>query len=309
MTKRKRGDLKLTDCWLYAISSPADLARRLSTPKHQVSREELLTLAGDKGNFKLFEITSATGKPRPIQEPRRRIQILHSRIHTLLSRVEVPDYLHSAVGERSYLSNAGAHDPSLPAIKIDIKKFFPSVTRAAVFSFFAETLKCRRDVAGYLADFHTFDEQLPTGSSASPILAYYASKKMFDEIADLATAKNLVMTCYVDDITLSGLGATNAVLLDLRKIITRHGLKSHKAHAFSGSQPKVITGVCNTSSGRRVPNKLHLKIKRGFDELGITTNAKARQKVLGQLLGRLDAAGNIDPAFKARATTLRSIQI
>ena len=45
----------------------------------------------------------------------------------------------------------------MPTIKIDVEKFFPSVTRAAIFNFFEGPLKCRRDVAGLLADLLTFD--------------------------------------------------------------------------------------------------------------------------------------------------------
>jgi RNA-directed DNA polymerase len=114
------------------------------------------------------------------------------------------------------------------------------------------------------------------------------------------------MTCYVDDMALSGPRANKGVLYTIKGIIARHGLKSHKAHTFSGSQPKVVTGVCNTTAGPRVPNKLHLKIKNGFDALAKTKNSVEEDKVLRPLLGRLEAAAQIDPAFKARAKTLRA---
>ena len=129
---------------------------------------------------------------------------------------------------------------------------------------------------------------------------------MFDEIADLAKARGLTPSCYVDDLTVSGLRANKDTLFEMRKIITRHGLKSHKGHVFTASQPKVVTGVCNTPSGARVPNKLHLKIKRGFDSLSAPTAPDAKAKVLRPLLGRLEAAGQIDPVFRARAITARA---
>jgi RNA-directed DNA polymerase len=204
---------------------------------------------------------------------------------------------------KSYVSNAAAHDPKMPTIKIDVKKFFPSVSRVVIFNFFAGPLKCRRDVAGLLADILTFDAHLPTGSAASPIIAYYSFKPMFDEIAQFAESLGLTMTCYVDDMALSGLRANKGVLYTIKEIIARHGLKSHKAHTFSGSQPKVVTGVCNTAAGPRVPNKLHLKIKNGFDALA---KAVEQDKVLRPLLGRLEAAAQIDPVFKARAKTVRA---
>ncbi len=193
----------------------------------------------------------------------------------------------------------------MPTIKIDIKKFFPSIARAAIFNFFEGTLKCRRDVAGLVADLLTVNAHLPTGSCASPIVAYYSFKPMFDEIAQFAEAHGLTMTCYVDDMALSGENAHQGVLYEIHRIIARHGLKSHKAHSFSGAQPKIVTGVCNTPAGPRVPNKLHLKIKRGFDALAAAKTPIEQLKIVRPLIGRLEAAGQIDVAFKARVKTLR----
>ena len=304
--KPARTDLPLSDCWLSAIDSPATLARRLSTRGHEVTVDDLLLFAKDAGNYRLFQIFNDKGKARQIQWPKRRLQIVHVRIHKLLSRVAVPRYLHSAVKGKSYISNAAAHDPKMPTIKIDVKKFFPSVSRAVIFNFFAGPMKCRRDVAGLLADILTFNAHLPTGSAASPIIAYYSFKPMFDEIAQLADSLGLTMTCYVDDMALSGPCANKSVLYAIRGIVARHGLKSHKAHTFSGSQPKVVTGVCNTDAGPRVPNSLHLKIKNGFDALAKAQNAVEEDKALRPLLGRLEAAAQIDPVFMARARTIRA---
>ena len=263
-------------------------------------------LAKDAGNFRLFSKTNEAGKSRQIQEPKRRLQWIHGKIHALLSRVEVPEYLHSAVRGRSYISNAAAHDPTMPMLKIDVKKFFASVPRVAIFNFFAGPMRCRRDVAGLLADMLTFEAHLPTGSAASPIIAFYAFKPMFDEIEQFALAHGLKMTCYVDDMALSGPRANKAALFEVRKIIARHGLKSHKTHVFAATQPKVLTGVCNTPAGPRVPNKLHLKIKTGFEKLSSAKTTDTRNEALRPLLGRLEAAGQIDPAFRARAITVRA---
>jgi RNA-directed DNA polymerase len=305
LAKQKRERLAINECWLFAIASKTDLARRLSTEGFKVSVADLERLSVDIGNFRLFSIKQGN-KDRPVQEPIRELQKLHTRIHRLLSRVKVSDYLHSAVKGKSYLTNARAHNLDAPTIKIDVKKFFPSVPRRAIFKFFEETLRCRRDVAGILADLLTFDARLPTGSSASPIIAYYAFKPMFDALADLAEQHGLKMTCYVDDITMSGTLADRSVLYEAHQIIAKAGLTSHKMKVFSGSTPRIITGVCNSPSGERVPNKLHLKIKNGFDELRIAGKTEGVTKITGPLLGRLEAARLIDPTFGERAKTLRS---
>jgi RNA-directed DNA polymerase len=303
--KRQQRPLQISECWLFAIDSKVDLARRLSTEGFKITVADLDRMSADAGNFKLFSIRQGN-KDRPVQEPKRDLQKIHSRIHELLARVQVPDYLHSAVKGKSYLTNARAHDLEAPTIKIDIKKFFPSVPRRAIFRFCEQTLRCRRDVAGILADLLTFNARLATGSSASPILAYYAFKSMFDALAELAENHGLKMTCYVDDITMSGAKAGRSILYKTHQIISKYGLKSHKMKAFPSNTPKIITGVCNAPAGERVPNKLHFKIKVGFNQLRNARTDKEEGKILGSLLGRLEAARQIDPAFGARAKTLRA---
>jgi len=304
MAKRQRRLLRIAECWLYAINSKRDLARRLSTPAVPVSIEALEKLAKDAGNFRLFCAKSSGG--RAIQEPVRELQKIHKRIHTLLSRIETPTYLHSARKGMSYLTNARSHNASAATIKIDVKKFFQSVPRTAIRKFFADSMKCRGDVASILADILTYEGHLPTGSSASPIVSYYAFKKMFDELRELAVSADLRMTCYVDDITFSGDAANRGTLFSAHKIIRKYGLKSHKMKTFSPSQPKIVTGICNTVSGERVPNKLHQKIGSGFRELRAASSDEDKLKVLRPLLGRLEAARQIEKAFGARAKTLRS---
>ncbi|WP_162207639.1 reverse transcriptase family protein [Rhodopseudomonas palustris] len=304
--KRARLDLKLSECGLYALASPAHLAGILSTPGCKFSVEELQGLSRDEGNFRLFDLVSDGGKARRIEWPKRRLQQVQRRIHVLLSRVEVPDYLHSAVRGKSYLTNAAVHSAEMPTVKLDVKKFFVSVPRVAVFNFFATTMKCRPDVAGLLSDLLTFDAHLPTGGAASPIMAYYAFKSLFDEIYAFASSQNVTMTCYVDDMTFSGGAVGKRFLYEVRRIVARHGLKSHKSRMFDARQPKVVTGVCNTTDGARVPNKLHAKIKDGFDKLSKADGSAQKAKILPPLLGRLEAAGQIDPRFKARAVTLRA---
>ena len=66
--KQKRKLPKIADCWLYAVSSKKDLARRLSTEQAVVTSEDLEKLAVDANNFKLF--TTRTG--RDIQLDARR---------------------------------------------------------------------------------------------------------------------------------------------------------------------------------------------------------------------------------------------
>ncbi len=293
-----RRDLPLNQCWLYAIDLVRDLARRLST-RTMVVTEAMLRDAAGGGGYRIFEIET-NGKRRGVQEPKELLQRLHRRIAELLRRVACPEYLHSGIRGRSYLTNAFSHDISVPIIKLDIRKFYPSTCKPAIYKFFHETMHCRRDVAGLLADLLTYHHHLPTGSGASQVIAYWVFRQLFDEISLLARANDLVMTCYVDDITISGPSAGKRVLREAQLIISRYGLRSHKAKAFAAMEPKVVTGVCITPAGRKVPNALLLAIKRGYQGMDLGDEA-AKRKAAKSLLGRLQAAGQIEPIYMDRA--------
>ena len=289
--------LRLTDCHLYAIASPADLARRLGT-----SAAELERLASSDSNFRVW----TNGAGREIQQPIPELQRLHARVHRYLARVDPPDFLHSPVKRRSYVTNAAAHIGSEPSVKVDIRRFFRSVPRAAVYRFFLLDMKCAGDAAGLLSKLLTFGDHLATGSSASPIIAYFAFRRMFDEIADFARDRALIMTCYVDDLTITGPQNCGNTVKELRMIVRRYGLASHKIKMFPKGRSKIVTGVVVGGDSVKLPNKRHKAIADGFEALEATSTAAERVAVLDRLISRLHEAGMIEPVFKARAITLQA---
>jgi hypothetical protein len=189
-------------CHLYGIRSPHALANRIGWNLAKLDQ------IAAYGAYRVYP-HKQTG--RMIQEPGAALQSLHRQLHRYLARIEVPAYLHSAVKGRSYLSNARAHVGVGSLIKIDIAKFYQSVPQHKVMHFFRDSLNCAADVAGLLANLICFDGKLATGSSVSPIISYYAFKPLFDGLNALAERHELVMTCYVDDVTISGTGASGAV--------------------------------------------------------------------------------------------------
>jgi len=294
--------LTLESCFLFAIASPADLARRLG-----ISVAELDQHARNKNSYKHW--TMASG--RKIQEPKGPLQRIHGRVHELLARVQPPHYLHSGVRKLSYITNARQHISSAPAIKLDIRKFLPSVTRHHVFQFFYQRMRCARDVSGILATFLTCDGRLATGSRASPILAYYCFADMFDELGALAARRRLVLTCYVDDVAMTGEGALqHEVLAEARRIIAAYGLQSHKVRTFNRRQPRVITGVAVTDKGIHLPYRRQLKISQGFEQLVAARSKEEKISLLNSLVSRLHEAAQIEPEkYSAKARWLERERI
>ncbi|UYO94335.1 reverse transcriptase family protein [Pollutimonas sp. M17] len=240
-------------------------------------------------------------KGRQIQAPHGWLAQVHKRIGVLLSRIQLPDYVYSQKG-RSYADNARAHRGETPLIKTDISRFYPSVTRQAVFRMFMDDFECAVDVAHRLADICCYKQaHLPTGSPLSGRVAFFAKRHMFDEIADSAQSVGCKMTAYVDDVTVSGTKATKELLGAIRQTIGRHGLRTQgrKSKTYASGAAKIVTGVVVVRDEVRLPNSRHLNIHRARQAVQTAAPAELEhaQRVLAGRL--LEASQVLKPASLA----------
>jgi len=232
---------------------------------------------------------------RWIQHPIGSLGAAHKRIAKLLARISLPDYVHAQKG-RSYVSNARAHTGLVPVIKTDLTAYYPSVEFTQVIRLFSDEFKCPPDVAWLIARICTYQgRHVPTGSEISGFVAFLATRKMFDEIHALSLNSGCKMTCYVDDIVLSGQGATKRLLVQVRQIAKKHGMKTKdsKSKTFAAHAPKTITGCIVRGERILLPNIRHEKIIRLTRELKVATDIATRADLEASLRGRLQEAGQI----------------
>lgn len=233
-------------------------------------------------------------KGREIQQPIGKLESIHRRIGDLLGRIELPDYLYSQKG-RSYADNARVHVGEVPLLKTDIHKFYPSTTWTMVFRMFAVDFECAHDVAKLLADICCYRQaHLPTGSTVSGRIAFFASRHMFDAIDEVAKREQCLMTTYVDDVTVSGKQATKTLLCEIRRIIRQHGLKTkqEKSHTYAANAPKPVTGAVISGRDLRLPNERHRKIHQARRDLAQAPTAE-RWRIQQVLRGRLQEAKQV----------------
>jgi hypothetical protein len=279
-------------CHLYGIKSIHALALRLGWPLNKLE-----SLASEKK----YAVYPHPKTGRIIEQPNDALQSLHRQFHKYFARVEVPDYLHSVVKGRSYLTNAEAHVGHNSLIKIDIEKFYKKVSQHKIMHFFRDDLKCAPDVSGLLANLICYNQHLPTGSAVSPIISFFAYKGMFDKLESLAIANELRMTCYVDDITMSGTNASINILREARSIIFREGLSAHKDRYFSELSPKVVTGVIVTAFGVSLPSSRWRKINDAANAIKACSTDAERLELYPPLISRLYEATQIEPRCRKLA--------
>jgi hypothetical protein len=242
------------------------------------------------GNYRVW----SNAKGREIQQPLKWLAYVHKRIGNLLSKIELPDYVYSKKG-RSYVDNAKQHTGDYPLGKTDISSFYQSTTRHMVWRMFSRDFKCANDVADILADICCYKQaHLPTGSSLSGRVAFFAAQPMFDAVATIAADTASRMSLYVDDITLSGPRVTKSVLADVRQVVRRYGLKTKnaKSKTYSASAAKTVTGAVVVGDEVRLPNGRHKKIWETRREI-ITALPSDREKLILSLRGRIQEARQI----------------
>lgn len=298
----KNKSYSLKDSSLYKLTTKKRLVNELF---HTIVRLE--KLASDS-NYKVFSIKKPNGEPRWIETPNDSLNCVHTRIASLLVRIKQPGFVHSGVKGRSNITNAKAHLGDHPVLTMDLRNFYPSVTKKSIYHFFHQTMQVSPDVAGILAELCTYKDHIPTGSRISMPLSFWANNKMYTDIYKLCHNRGVKMSVYVDDLTFSGKLANSRLEKDVSLIVSGAGLIVHpeKTRLFRRDEPKLITGVVVKGSDLRVRNKHHKAIYNLFNERDRVTEIEARQTIERQLLGHLNAAGQVDSRFKQRAITFRS---
>ena len=293
MTKYKRSDrYPIEISALFNCQSKKRLAEIFNTTFSEI------TMIVDSMEYKFKEIPKKNStEMRQISIPNDALAKAQSAIFAFLKRIERPNWLISSEACKSYIDNAKFHMGNKCVVTADIKKFYDNCKREYVFRFFKEKMKCAPDIAKILTDLTTYNGGIPTGTSTSQIIAYYAYEEMFKEIQALSEKNNLLFSLYVDDMTFSGKNDfnhkyfINKVNCILRKY--DHKIKPNKVKYFNANSFKVITGVILTPDGRIVtPNNLRKNIIKTNKEL-IACNYNDKQ-LIKKMMGYLYAARQIE---------------
>jgi len=303
--ERPKKQYALNQCALYGIRGLGELAAILEWKENPVDLERF---ADRPYNYRAW-----TEEGRAIQAPIESLRSVQVRIATLLRRVQPPEYRHSGIRKRSFLTNAQQHLADDPSIKIDIRKFYPSTSFDHVRRFFRNDLRCAGDISVILAKLCCYRRNLgnaghlPTGGVHSEVLGFYCHKRAFDALLARAEGRGGAMSVYVDDIMVT---MPNASLTDLewvRRLFSRSGIEMHrgKSRVISKRAPKTITGVIIRNGTTHAIAAQHRKTKELEEALVAELNLEAKKKIARSLLGHLDHIAQVDARFKSRAVGAR----
>ena len=286
MSKPKQPNLvPINKSPLYRIGKKADLARILQT-----TPSELRAL--QKGeNYKEWRKREPGRKDRLIEEPLPRLAAIQQRLHSVIRRIETPPWLMSGRLGVSAIDNALLHHAEAWVINVDIDSFFQSTKREFVIECFKAEFDMVGDVATMLADLVTYKGHIPTGTSTSQDMAYWAYQKLFNRIHAAAAAQDIAMSLWVDDITFSrDIPFPKKWTRDVNKMLTPVDLRLNfaKTKYYAANEHKMITGsAVDPSGGLRVKNSKRTEIReligrRSVEELSLSETRSLLGKLAAQ---------------------------
>jgi len=200
-------------------------------------------------------------KKREIQAPRVALKVIQKWIgHHLSEAIKFEDYVCGFVKGKSAIDGAEAHCGATWVYSVDIENFFPTTPMSMVIKSLVE-LGYPQSGAEILAKICSYNECLPQGSPASPVLSNIVFRKADSELKGLAEKYDLKYTRYADDVVFSGVDEFPEPLKDEVKAIIEAGgwvLSAHKEHLarlpnrlkvfgllVSGKQPRLTKGYRN----------------------------------------------------------------
>lgn len=148
----------------------------------------------------------------------------------LMKKLNPSSYAHGGVVGRNIKTNVLAHRESFFVYSTDIKDFFPSISREAVYKLFLR-LDCTPDVARICTRLCTWEHGLALGLVTSPFLAEQIMAPVDIRIASACKGygdkSRLVYTRFVDDISVSAridLGKTG-IAKTVEAILSEYGFR------------------------------------------------------------------------------------
>lgn len=216
-------------------------------------------------NTNHYYVKKRNGDPREVWKPTYKLKTIQKWIlKNILNKIEVSNYAHGFVKDKSILTNAEVHQHQEPfwVFSTDIKDFFPSIKYKEVKQTFMG-IGYSDAVSEAISLLTTMNGRLVQGFPTSPMLSNIVFHGIDEEFQQLARRYNIRYSRYADDITFSGIQKRGYLTL-VKKIkeivsfvLSKHGfiINDNKTRLMKNRHTKIVTGLIVTSQGVRIPQK------------------------------------------------------
>ena len=275
-----------------------------------ISTEEELSvlsriIASPSSFYREFKISKKSGGTRTISSPYPSLAIIQSNILNNLFFSFEPNFsAYAYVKGKSAIDHARIHVNGRELLKLDIKDFFPSISRQMVF----EALQrngAKADVCFYISLICILNNGLPQGACTSPALSNLVFSPIDVRLTGLANFFGLKYSRYADDLAFSGGVIPRDLASLVGEILLEYGfhLNHKKTQLKLAGRKKIVTGVSISSGQVRAPKSFKRKLRAQIYELEQNIGSLARLPdfdplIYERLIGRINYLLQIEPENK-----------
>lgn len=239
--------------------------------------------------YKEAHVPKKSGGTRILNIPSLELKYIQRWIlDNILSKIKVSEYATGFCKDCSIVDNAKFHLNKQCVINIDIQDFFPSISFDRVFKVFAY-YGYTKEVSFFLAKLCTYEDKLPQGSPASPMLSNIVNLKLDARLSALAKTYEASYSRYADDITISGNGGIKNIIKLAISILNEEGyeINQRKTRIAYRHQRQEVTGIIvngeklsvNKKFKRELNQEIYYCLKFGVKHhMEKTNNTKAFYK-------------------------------
>lgn len=175
-------------------------------------------------------------------------------LNKILPKVSLHNNAFAYRKELSIIDNAQQHLNQAHLLKMDLKDFFPSISRNRIVPIFKH-LGYSNQVSFFLASLCCLDEVLPQGACTSPYLSNIVCKRLDKKLEALSFKSNLKYSRYADDLTFSGNFIHEVLIDEITSIVIEERFKvnEEKTLLLRGNKKKIVTGISVSDSSLKLP--------------------------------------------------------
>lgn len=203
--------------------------------------------------FDQMQHRNGRAKKRHIDNPIGLLKEIQKRINRrILSSVQFPPEIVGGVAGRSTRTNAVPHVRQPDLATLDIERYFETIRHKKVSAAWRQQFQTGHEVTWLLTRLTTYEGHLPQGAPTSTALANLVFLSVAPELDSLCARRGLKYTVYVDDISISGPDAREAIE-DVVRILRCHGFSAarNKTRVMGQGVRQMVTG---STVNRKVSN-------------------------------------------------------
>lgn len=263
-------------------------------------------------NYKIYKIKKHNGKYRTIYEPNSILKHIQKQILVnILNNKSISKYAKAYHKGIQLKDNVLPHINKEMILKLDIIDFFENISFLDIYNTCFPIEYFPKSIGMILTYLCTYDNHLTQGSPTSAYISNLVMKEFDEEIGNWCDLMNISYTRYSDDMTFSGKFNPSELIIKVRKLLYKLGLKlnNDKIHIVFKSSSQNVTGIVvnekmqvNIKYRNKIRQEIYYIKKFGLNshlkKCNINIDSKRYLNILyGKILYVLQINGN-DKDFK-----------